>query len=433
MTLPPTAADTIAPTPDPVAPPPSRRAVAFVFVTVLLDMVGFGLIIPVLPTLIEEVGHMGLDDAAVIGGWMFAAFSVAQFACGPLMGNLSDAFGRRPLLLLAVGGLMVDYLFSAWAPTLTWLFVGRIIAGVCGSSYVIANAFITDVTPPEDRARAFGLMGAAFGVGFVLGPAIGGLLGEFGSRVPFYVAAGISAANLAFGWFVLPETLPPERRRKFQWRRANPFVTFQVFRTYTGVLPLCGVLFVFFFASSVYPAIWPFWGMAKFDWSTRTVGLTLAAFGLIAAITQGGLAGPLVKRFGEHRVALFGLIFAVIAAVGYGAAPGLAVVLIFLVIHAPEGLVHPMLVALLSRAVPEDAQGELQGGISSIMNIAMLAGTLFFSYVFRTFMQPDAAFVSASVGFYFAAAFLCVALAMFWAIERRRVPPLALVQEAADA
>ena len=404
---------------------PTRSAVTFVFITVLLDMVGFGLIIPVLPTLIESVGQMNLAQAALIGGWMFFAFSAAQFLFGPVMGNLSDAYGRRPLLLLAVGGLMLDYLFSALAPSLFWLFVGRVIAGVCGSSYVIANAYIADVTAPEDRAKAFGLMGAAFGVGFVVGPAIGGLLGEFGPRVPFYVAAAISGLNLLFGYFVVPETLPPEKRRPFDWRRANPFGTFKVFQSYHGVLPLSAVLFVFFFASSVYPAIWPFWGMAKFGWSTATVGLTLAAFGIIAAVTQGGLSGPLVKRFGEHNVALFGLIFAVIAAVGYGWAPGLIVVLIMLVIHAPEGLVHPMLIALMSKAVPDDAQGEMQGGIASVMNVAMLAGTVFFSQVFGYFLNPADPVPTAGTAYFFAAGFLALALGLFIAFTRKAPVPAA--------
>ena len=397
---------------------PTRSAVTFVFITVLLDMVGFGLIIPVLPTLIESVGDMDLAGAALIGGWMFFAFSAAQFLFGPVMGNLSDAYGRRPLLLLAVGGLMLDYLFSALAPSLLWLFVGRVIAGLCGSSYVIANAYIADVTEPDDRAKAFGLMGAAFGVGFVIGPAIGGLLGTFGPRVPFYVAAVISGLNLVFGYVVVPETLPPEKRRPFDWRRANPFGTFRVFQSYHGVLPLSAVLFVFFFASSIYPAIWPYWGIAKFGWSTAIIGLTLAAFGIIAAVTQGALSGPLVKRFGEFNVALFGLIFAVIAAVGYGLAPSLLVVLIMLLIHAPEGLVHPMLIALMSKAVPDDAQGEMQGGISSVMNVAMLAGTLFFSQAFGYLLDEDAKVATAGISFFIAAALLAVALALYLLLFR---------------
>lgn len=401
------------------APAPSRHAVTFVMITVLLDMVGFGLIIPVLPGLIEEVGGVDLADASIIGGWMFFAFSIAQFAFSPLMGNLSDRFGRRPLLLLAIFGLFVDYLFSAFAPTIFWLFVGRAVAGLCGSSYVIANAYIADVTPPEGRAKAFGMMGAAFGVGFVLGPAIGGLLGEFGPRVPFFVAAGISACNLVYGWFVLPETLPRDKRRPFEWRRANPLGTLKVFRHYPDVLPLCGVLFVFFFASSVYAAIWAFWGMAKFGWSVSMVGLTLAAYGIVAAIFQGGLSGPAVARFGEHRVALIGLCVSVIAALGYGLVGTLAGVLVLLVVHGPEGFVHPMLTAIMSKAVPDDAQGELQGGISSIMNIAMLAGTVFFAQVFGHFMRPDAIIQSPDVAFFLAAAVLAGALLLFVATVRR--------------
>jgi MFS transporter, DHA1 family, tetracycline resistance protein len=399
--------------------PPSRHAVTFVLITVLLDMVGFGLIIPVLPALIGEVGGVTLAQASIVGGWMFFAFSITQFAFSPLMGNLSDRFGRRPLLLLAVFGLGVDYLFSAFAPSLFWLFVGRAIAGLCGSSWIIANAYIADVTPPEGRAKAFGIMGAAFGVGFVIGPAIGGLLGEFGPRVPFYAAAAISLLNFAYGWVVLPETLTPANRRAFEWRRANPFGAFAVFRSYPGVLPLCGVLFGFFFASSVYPAIWPFWGIAKFGWSEAMVGATLAVFGLVMAGFQGGLTGPAVARFGTHRVALIGLCSAVIAATGYGLAGSLPIVILLMVIHGPEGFVHPMITAMLSKIVPENAQGELQGGLSAIMNVAMLAGTVFFSQVFGWFMRDGAAWQSPDMAFYMAAGCLALTLIAFVALTRR--------------
>ena len=411
---------------------PSRHAVNFVLITVLLDMMGFGLIMPVLPSLIESVGHIGLADATRIGGWMFFAFSGAQFLFGPVMGNLSDAYGRRPLLLLAVFGLGVDYLFSALAPTLFWLFVGRAIAGLCGSSYVIANAYIADVTAQEDRAKAYGMVGAAFGVGFVLGPALGGLLGQFGPRVPFYVAAAISTLNFIYGWYVLPETLPREKRRAFEWRRANPFGTFKVFQQYKGVLPLCAVLGLFFFASSIYPAIWAFWGIAKFDWSVATVGLTLAAFGLIAAVYQGLLTGPLVKRFGEYRVLLLGLVMAVVAALGYGMASSLTFVLVLLLIHGPEGFVHPMLNTLMSKAVPDNAQGELQGGISAVMNVSMLAGTVFFSQVFGYFMQPDAVIVSPDIAYFVSAGLLALTLGLFLLVVRTDPPGEAIYPQASD-
>jgi DHA1 family tetracycline resistance protein-like MFS transporter len=398
--------------------PVSKHAVTFVIITVFLDMVGFGMIMPVLPQLIEDVGHMTLAEATVIGGWMYFAFAFTQFLFSPLMGNLSDRYGRRPLLLLAVFGLGIDYIFSALAPTLLWLFVGRAIAGLCGSSYVIANAYIADVTAPEDRAKAFGLIGAAFGVGFVAGPAIGGMLGEFGPRVPFWAAAVISLLNFAYGWFVLPETLTPDKRRPFEWRRANPFGTLKVFRTYPGVLPLCAVLFLYMFASSVYPAVWPFWGIAKFDWSPFMVGVSLAAFGLITAICQGTLIGPAVARWGEVRVCLIGLVAAVLGLLGYGMATGMVMVVLFMLVHAPEGFVHPMLSAIMSKAVPEDAQGELQGGISSVMNLAMLCGTVFFANVFGYFLSPAAPIQSPDIAYFVAAAVIMVPALLFLTYSR---------------
>ena len=401
------------------ASPTSKYAVSFVFVTVLLDMVGFGMIVPVQPAIIQQVAKVDLAAAALIGGWMFFAFSATQFLFGPTLGNLSDAYGRRPLLLIAVFGLGIDFLVTALAPNLYWLFVGRTFAGLCGGSYVIANAYIADVTPPEGRAKAYGIMGAAFGLGFVIGPAIGGLLGAFGPRVPFFVAAGISFLNFVFGYFVLPETLKPEQRRGFEWTRANPFGTFKVFKSYQGVLPLCLVLFVYFFASSVYPAIWPFWGIAKFGWSAATLGITLALFGIIMAIVQAFLTAPAVKYFGESRLTLIGLISAIIGSIGFAAAPQFSLVAFSLILYAPEGFVQPMLSAMISKLVPDDAQGELQGGISSIMSISMLLGTLFFSQEFGYFMSGAAWFISPNVAMSTSAGISAVAAALFLSCTRQ--------------
>lgn len=393
--------------------PRGRFALVFIFVTVLLDMIGFGIIIPVIPALIEDVGHTDLSGATAIAGWMAVAFSLAQFGFAPVMGSLSDAWGRRPLLLVAVGGLAVDYVIAALAPTLFWLFVGRVIAGLCGASHVIASAYIADVTAPEERARAFGMIGAAFGVGFVLGPAIGGLLGEFGPRVPFWVAAGLAALNFLFGLFILPESLAPERRRPFDIRRANPLGVFAVFRTYGRVMPLLGVAAVFFFGTAIYPALWPFWGTGRFGWSEAMIGGTLAAFGIVAALTQGVLAGPLVARFGEVRVAFWGLVFATVVAAAYGAARSTAAVLVLIVFHAPEGLVHPMLAALLSRSVPDDAQGELQGGLAAVTTVTMLAGTLFFTQIFARSFDPARPAATAGTAFFVAGGVIALALALF--------------------
>ncbi len=395
------------------AAPPNKYAIAFVFITVFLDMVGFGLIMPVLPQLIESVGKMDVAHAALVGGWLFAAFSVTQFLFGPTMGNLSDAYGRRPLLLLAVGGLLVDYLIMALAPTIAWLFVGRLFAGFCGASYVVANAYIADVTEPEHRAKAFGMMGAAFGLGFVIGPAIGGLLGTFGPRIPFYVAALVSLINLVFGYFVVPETLPADKRRIFKWSRANLLGTFRIFGTYRGVLPLCAVMAIYFFSTAVYPAIWPYWATAKFGWGAAMIGATLAAFGLVNALFQAGLTGWAVKNFGEWRVALFGLVIAVTVAAGYGLAANLTMVLILLVLHGPEGFVHPMLTAMMSNEVPADAQGEMQGGIASVQSLAMLLGTIVFSQMFGFFLLPTAPVVSPDIAFFASSAVMMVGLVLF--------------------
>lgn len=407
------------------AAPPSlpqpRSAMTFIMITVLLDMVGFGIIIPVLPQLIEAVGHVGLAEAAIIGGWMGAAYSIAQFLFGPFLGNLSDRFGRRPLLLLAIFGLGVDFLVQALAPTVEWLLFGRLLAGVCGASWVIANAFIADVTPPEDRGRAFGLMGAAFGLGFIIGPAIGGILGGFGPRVPFFVAAAVSLINFGFGLFVLPETLTKANRRPFEWARSNPLGAFRIFRQYNGVVPMCLVLAMFFFFTSVYPALWPFWAKARFQWSELMIGITLALFGAVMAGFQVGVLGLFTKWFGERRSVAIGLLCAAIAAFGYGVVWTLPMVVVLMFIHGPEGFIHPMLTALMSKQVPENAQGELQGGLSAIMNIAMLVGTVFYAQLFGYFMSEAAPFQSPNVAYYVAGAGMLGALALFlWLIGHQR-------------
>jgi len=399
--------------------PPNRHAVTFIFITVLLDMVGFGLVMPVLPRLIEDVSRTDLAGASLLAGWLFFAYGGMQFLFGPVLGNLSDAYGRRPVLLLSVFGLAVDYLLTAFAPNMWWLFIGRTFAGLCGASYTTANAYLADITKPEERAKAFGLMRAAFGLGFIIGPAIGGILGEFGPRVPFFVAAGVSIVNFIYGYFVLPETLAPNLRRPFSLTRSNPIGVFKVFSTYKQVLPLCVIMSIYFFATSVYPAIWAFWGIARFGWTESTIGLTLAIFGLITAIVQGGLTGPVVKWLGERNAALFALVSSIIAATGYGLASGLSMVFILFVIHAPEGFAQPALTALMSKDAPHDAQGELQGGIASAQNLAMLAGTVMFAQIFGYFMQDSATFQSPNVSYFVAAALCTIALLIFARLPSR--------------
>ena len=397
---------------------PGKYAVTFIFITVFLDMVGIGLIWPVMPRLIEDVSGSDLAGASAWNGWLFVAYGLTQFLFGPAIGNLSDAYGRRPVLLLSVFGLAVDYMLMALAPSLLWLFIGRLVAGVCGASYTTANAYLADITKPEERAKVFGMMGAAFGLGFIIGPAIGGLLGEFGPRVPFMVAAGLSILNFIYGYFVLPETLPPEKRRPFSLARSNPIGTLKVFASYRGVVPLGIVMAGYFLATSVYPAIWSFWGIARFDWSEATIGLTLAAFGLVMAISQGLLTGPTVKYFGEWNTVVLALLSSLAASLGYGLAPNLTVIILLFLVHAPEGFAQPALTALMSREAPDNAQGELQGGIASLQNIAMLAGTLFYALAFGWFMQPNPIAVTPSAGYFICAALLVITLAYFLTLKR---------------
>ena len=397
---------------------PGKFAVTFIFITVFLDMVGIGLIWPVMPRLIEDVSGSDLAGASAWNGWLFVAYGLTQFLFGPAIGNLSDAYGRRPILLLSVFGLAVDYVMMALAPSLLWLFIGRLVAGVCGASYTTANAYLADITKPEERAKVFGMMGAAFGLGFIIGPAIGGLLGEFGPRVPFAMAAGLSILNFAYGYFVLPETLPLEKRRPFSLARSNPIGTLKVFASYRGVVPLGIVMAGYFLATSVYPAIWSFWGIARFGWSEATIGLTLAAFGLVMAISQGLLTGPTVKYFGEWNTVVLALLSSLAASLGYGLAPNLTAIILLFLVHAPEGFAQPALTALLSREAPDNAQGELQGGIASLQNIAMLAGTLFYALAFGWFMQPNPIAVTPNAGYFICFALLVVTLGYFLTLKR---------------
>jgi MFS transporter, DHA1 family, tetracycline resistance protein len=399
----------------------NRLAITFVIITVFLDMVGIGLIFPVLPQIVETVGNTDLANATLISGWLFFSYVGMQFIFGPLIGNLSDTYGRRPLLLISVFGLAVDYLLTAFAPNLWWLFVGRIFAGLCGASYTTANAYLADITVQHDRAKVFGYVGAAYGLGFIIGPAIGGFLGEYGPRVPFFAAALISLLNFVFGYFVLPETLAQDMRRPFSLARSNPFGTFKIFLTYRQVIPLSVVMFLYYLATSVYPAIWPFWGIARFGWSESTIGLTLAAFGLVMALTAGFLTGPANRVFGQWQTIVLGLSMAAVTAVGFAFSPGIGMVLVFTIINAPEGFADPGLTALMSEDAPPDAQGELQGGIASAKNLAMLLGTPMFAQIFGYALKEKSAEAAAYASFFTTAALCMLAVAVFmWQLKRVR-------------
>jgi DHA1 family tetracycline resistance protein-like MFS transporter len=369
---------------------PSKHALTFVLLTVTIDMIGMGIIMPVLPGMIGSIAGVGVSDAARIGGWLLVAYSAMQFLFGPVIGNLSDAYGRRPVLLLSILGLGIDYAVIAFAPSIGWLFLGRFIAGACGASYTTANAFIADVTAPEDRAKAFGLIGAAFGIGFVVGPALGGLMAGFGHRAPFFVAAALSLLNAAYGFLVLPESLPAEKRRPFRMARANPLGALLAFRRHPIVLAYGLTLFLHFLATNAYPAVWAYYTIYRYGWSEWQVGLSLALFGAVTAGAQGGLVGPFIARFGERAAAIVSLIVEVVIALGYAFATQGWMIYVLLVVGALQGIAMPAINALMTRQVGEDAQGELQGAIAGIIGITAVVGPLLATQLFAGFTGPSA-------------------------------------------
>lgn len=369
----------------------ARNPLIFIFITRLIDAIGFGIVMPVLPELLMGIGHMNLADAARTGGVLTVTYAVLQFFCGPLIGNLSDRFGRRPVILFALLAWAIDYALMGFAPTVALLFLGRAIAGIAGAVYAPANAFVADVTAPHERAKAFGRVGAAFGLGFILGPAIGGALGELGLRAPFFAAAALAGANCLFGYFVLPESLPLERRRKFSLARANPLGALLALRRYAGLTALMLSLVIMLTAQNVYPATWAFFTIAKFGWSPGLVGASLACTGLGMALVQAFLIGRVVPRIGEARAAIFGMSVAAITCFAYAFATQGWMVFLILFVGALQALAYPSINALMSKQVPPDQQGELQGGAAGLSSIGAIVGPFVMTQTLATFSGPAAA------------------------------------------
>ena len=383
---------------------PAKNALAFIFLTVLIDTIGFGIIMPVMPQLLTQLSGAPMAQATLIAGWLLTTYAVLQFACGPIMGNLSDRFGRRPVLLASLAAFAFDYMLMGFAPTIGWLFLGRAIAGIAGAVYSPAMAYIADVSPPEKRAQSFGVMGAAFGVGFILGPAIGGLLGELGPRAPFFVAAALGALNLSYGVFVLPESLPKERRRAFEWRRANPLGTLTSMRRYPAVIAIASAVFLWQLAHQVYPSTWSFFAKLRFDWSEAMIGASLAFVGVMMAFTQGYLTGKIVPRIGEYRAVIVGVTSGVASLLALAFVTRTWAAFAAMAIGLLQGLAYPSMNAIMSKQVPPDQQGELQGGVSSMMSLTTILGPLIMTQTLGRFSGaaapvffPGAAFLLASV------------------------------------
>ncbi|MBI3514404.1 MAG: TCR/Tet family MFS transporter, partial [Proteobacteria bacterium] len=367
---------------------PRRAALAFIFVTVLLDMLAIGLIIPVLPKLVVVFQAGDVASAAEIFGLFGTAWALMQFVFAPVQGALSDRFGRRPVILLSNLGLGLDYIVMALAPNLTWLFVGRVISGITAASISTSFAYIADVTSPDKRAAGFGLVGTAFGVGFVIGPALGGLLGSLDLRLPFWVAAGLSLANFLYGVLILPESLPAGNRAGWSWRRANPIGSLVLLRSYPRLLGLSSVNFLQNLAHVVLPAVFVLYAGHRYDWDERAVGLTLAGVGVCSAVVQGGLVRPLVARFGERRTMLLGLGCGAAGFAIYGLAPTGALFAIGVPVMALWGLTGPSVQALMSQRVSPSEQGQLQGAQSSLQGVAGLIGPGLFTLTFAYAIAP---------------------------------------------
>jgi len=399
-----------------------KGALLFLFIAVLVDSIGFGIILPVLPGLIMQLTGVSIDRAAAYGGWLSFVYALMQFFCAPVLGNLSDHFGRRPVLLFALLALGVDYFIMGFAPVIGWLFLGRAIAGVAGASFTPAYAYVADITPPQQRAQRFGLLGAAFGIGFIVGPGVGAVLSHFGVRAPFFAAGILALANTALGFFALPESLPPGLRRPFHWARANPLGTLAQMRKYPVVLLMLAALFLWQLAHQVLPSTWAFYAISKFRWTAAEVGYSLVFVGAVMAISQGLLTRVLIPWLGgEQRAALAGMASAVLAYVGYAVITEGWMMYVVALTTFMFALTYPSMNALASQQIPADAQGELQGAVACLYSASAIIGPPLMTQVFAWFSGPSAPVYFPGAAFLTAAA-LTIASAALLLRALRRAP-----------
>jgi MFS transporter, DHA1 family, tetracycline resistance protein len=413
-----------------------QAALGFIFVVALLDVISLGIMIPVLPNLIKQFAGGDTADASSINAVFATAWGVMQFLGSPIMGMLSDRYGRRPVILISVFSLGLDFLFMALAPTLAWLFVGRLINGACAASFATAGAYIADVTEPEGRAKAFGILGAAWGVGFIMGPALGGwlaestlfgLLDEASLRTPFFVAAALALLNAAYGVFILPESLPPERRvRRFDWRRANPLGAAQLLRSHRDLTGLATVSFLFNLAHTVLPSIFILYTGHRYGWSPATVGLTMMLTGVLNTLVQALLVGPAVKRLGERGALLFGLAMGALGFTWFALAPTGLIYLLGSPIFALSGLIGPGLQGLMTRRVGPSEQGQLQGANSMLMGIGAIIGPMLFGLTFAWSVSEGAWLGAPGLAILIAAALVGAAFALALRVARPAAPAIPL-------
>lgn len=380
-----------------------NNALLFIFITVLVDVIGLGIIIPIVPKLIENLTGLGINEASKYGGWLLFSFAIMQFIFSPILGGLSDRFGRRPILLLSLFGLGLDYIFHAFAPSIAWLFVGRIIAGIMGASFSTATAYIADISSPEKRAQNFGLIGAAFGLGFIIGPVIGGISSKWGTNVPFLIATGLTLLNVIYGYFVLPESLSKDNRRAFEWKRANPISSLKNLRKHPVVSGLVISLVLTFIASHAVQSNWSFYTMYKFNWTAEIVGYSLAVVGVLVAFVQGFLIRKIIPRLGQVKSIYLGMSFSALGLLLFGLASESWMMFAFLIPYCLGGIAGPSIQGVISSQVPANEQGELQGALTSLMSLCGVFGPLLMTNLFAfataknsTFHVPGAPFFLAS-------------------------------------
>ncbi len=393
---------------------PRKAAVGFIFITLLIDVMGWGLIIPVMPKLISELKHIPVNEASAYGALLLSVYAITQFIFAPVIGNLSDRYGRRPVLLSSMLGFGIDYIFLALAPSYGWLFVGRIIAGFTGASFTTAAAYIADVSTPQTRAKNFGVIGAAFGLGFVIGPALGGLLAGWGVRAPFYAAAGLCLLNALYGYFVLPESLSKENRRAFEWRRANPFGSIQFLRKTPGIGGLAICYFLIYLAAQAVQGNWSFFTIYRFSWSEKMVGISLAVVGLLVGAVQAGLTRVVNPKLGNVKSIYVGLLLYTIGLLLFAFATEGWMMFAFLIPYCLGGIAGPSLQATLAKHVPPNQQGELQGALTGLMSLTTIIGPLMMNNLFTFFTGKRAPFHFPGVSFLLAAVFMLSSLIIAW-------------------
>ena len=369
-----------------------KAALGFIFVTLLLDVTGFGIIIPVIPSLIQQFLGPGttISAAATVGGWLIASYAITQFFCAPIVGGLSDQYGRRPVLLAALFGFGLDYLVVVFAPSIVWLFIGRIIAGVMGASFTTAAAYIADISMPENRAQNFGIIGAAFGLGFIIGPVIGGLLGDLGPRVPFIAAALLSFINWLYGFLILPESLKPENRRRFEWKRANPIGTLVNLWKYPIIAGLLISMSLVYLSAHAIQSNWAYYTIEKFKWTPASIGISLAVIGFMFAIVQGLLIRKIIPKLGQQRSVYLGLGLYALGFLLFSFATQGWMMYAFTIVYCLGGIAGPALQGIMSGIVPANAQGELQGGFTSLMSLTSIIGPLMMNNLFAFFTMASA-------------------------------------------